>query len=201
MKTDEEKKKLKQIANKLYREKNKEKIRLINLEYRKKTNYDAKYYEKNSELIKNKRKNFYIRNKEKICLRQKNYTQNNILKIQTYYKNKELTSPIFKLKKNIRSLIRNSFYYRNFNKKSKTVEILGCSYEEFKIYLESKFESWMSWENRGWYNGEHNYGWDIDHIIPLDTAITEEDVIRLNHYTNLQPLCSYINRVIKKNNI
>ena len=59
----------------------------------------------------------------------------------------------------------------------------------------------MSWENKGLYNGELNYGWDIDHIIPLDTAKTEEDVIRLNHYSNLQPLCSKINRDIKKNNL
>ena len=53
-------------------------------------------------------------------------------------------------------------------------------------------------KNRGLYNGELNYGWDIDHIIPISSAITEEDIIRLNHYTNLQPLCAYINRVIKK---
>lgn len=56
----------------------------------------------------------------------------------------------------------------------------------------------MTWENYGKYNGELNYGWDIDHIIPLTTAKTEDDVIRLSHYTNLRPLCSYTNRVIKK---
>ena len=42
---------------------------------------------------------------------------------------------------------------------------------------------------------------DIDHIIPLSSAKTEEDIIRLNHYTTLQPLCSYTNRYIKKNNL
>jgi len=56
----------------------------------------------------------------------------------------------------------------------------------------------MSWENRGLYNGELDYGWDIDHIIPLCTVETEEDIVRLNHYTNLQPLCSYKNRVVKR---
>ena len=55
----------------------------------------------------------------------------------------------------------------------------------------------MTWENRGLYNGELDYGWDIDHIVPICSAKTEEDVIKLNHYTNLQPLCSYTNRVIK----
>jgi len=52
----------------------------------------------------------------------------------------------------------------------------------------------------GLYNGEFNYGWDIDHIIPISTAKTEDDVYKLNYYTNLQPLCSKINRYIKKNN-
>ena len=59
----------------------------------------------------------------------------------------------------------------------------------------------MTWENWGKYNGELNYGWDIDHIIPLSSAKTEDDIIRLNHYTNLQPLCSYTNRHIKRDKI
>ena len=68
-----------------------------------------------------------------------------------------------------------------------------------KLYLENKFEPWMNWDNRGLYNGEFNYGWDIDHIIPISSAESEEDLIHLNHYTNLQPLCSKVNRDIKRN--
>ena len=59
----------------------------------------------------------------------------------------------------------------------------------------------MNWDNKGNPKDgilELNKTWDIDHIIPISTAITEEDIIRLNHYTNLQPLCSYYNRNIKK---
>jgi hypothetical protein len=80
----------------------------------------------------------------------------------------------------------------------KTYEILGCTYEEFKNHIELKFEPWMDWDNHGLYNGEKCFGWDLDHIIPLSSAKTEEDVISLNHYSNLQPLCSYVNRVIKR---
>ena len=58
----------------------------------------------------------------------------------------------------------------------------------------------MTFGIRGLYNGELNYGWDIDHIIPTHIAKTEEELIGLNHYTNLQPLCSHINRNIKKGN-
>jgi hypothetical protein len=82
-----------------------------------------------------------------------------------------------------------------------TEEIIGCSYEFLLKYLESKFEKWMTWENYGKYNGEFNYGWDIDHIIPLSSAFNEVDLLKLNHYSNLQPLCSLINRNIKKSKI
>ena len=106
-----------------------------------------------------------------------------------------------KLKKRIRSAISNILKERGFRKKSKTLEILGCNIDDFKLHLESKFENWMNWNNRGLYNGELNYGWDIDHIIPVSYAKNEEELLLLNHYTNLQPLCSKMNRDIKKNNI
>jgi hypothetical protein len=38
----------------------------------------------------------------------------------------------------------------------------------------------MNWSNRNL--------WHIDHIIPLASAKTEEEMIKLCHYTNLQPL-------------
>ena len=41
----------------------------------------------------------------------------------------------------------------------------------------------------------------LDHVVPLSTAKKEEDIIKLNHYTNLQPLCSKINRDIKKDKV
>ena len=59
----------------------------------------------------------------------------------------------------------------------------------------------MNWDNYGKYNGQTDFGWDIDHIIPLDTAQTIEEIIKLNHHTNLQPLCSKVNRDIKRNKI
>ena len=43
------------------------------------------------------------------------------------------------------------------------------------------------------------YGWDLDHIIPVSSAKSEDEIIKLNHYTNFQPLDSYINRKIKRN--
>jgi hypothetical protein len=48
----------------------------------------------------------------------------------------------------------------------------------------------MTWENHGRYTGNYNETWQIDHIIPISNGLSEEEVINLNHYTNLRPLCS-----------
>ena len=53
---------------------------------------------------------------------------------------------------------------------------------QLKDHLEKQFTSGMNWNN----NTLH--GWHVDHIIPLSSAKTLDDVERLCHYTNLQPL-------------
>lgn len=68
----------------------------------------------------------------------------------------------------------------------------------FIKYIESKFEPWMTWDNYGKYNGEENFGWDLDHIIPISVANSIKDVLNLSHYTNIQPLCSRVNRDVKR---
>ena len=92
------------------------------------------------------------------------------------------------------SLISICIRRRGFTKSSKTCEILGCDWDTLKEHFEKQFDDKMSWENHGTY-------WDIDHIIPVSSAKTEEDIIRLNHYTNLQPLESYYNRYVKRNKV
>ena len=193
--TPDELKVAKKLARKKYVLKNKDKVESQQKKWRDKNpdkvnTYVKNYSKNNPNKIRENRKKYYLINKEKEI---KNYNE--------YRINRKITDKLFKLKSNIRCLISNSFKKNKFKKTSKTANILGCTYEEFKIHLESKFESWMNWNNKGLYNGIENYGWDIDHIIPLSTANTEDDVIKLNHYTNLQPLCSKVNRDIKKNNI
>ena len=192
------KRRKKREYEKKYREMNPEKVAARSKKYREDKKIKIKeghkrYYEKNKEKILEKhklrdRKKYYEINRDSIREYQREY--------QKEYCRKKYTNDIERIKHNITSLIRISIKKNNNGEKLK--KILGCSIFEFKLYLESKFETWMNWENRGLYNGELNYGWDLDHIIPLNSATTEEDIIRLNHYTNFQPLCSYQNRYVKK---
>jgi len=191
------------IDNKERIHKYKKQYRIDNIEFVSES--DKKYYSKNKERIRENQSKYYLENKEEVRLIQKEYRENNrellTIKNREYAKtqyNKKKSDPLFKTKQICRGMIGNSLRLNGYTKNSKTEDILGISFEDFKLYLESKFESWMNWENHGKFkSGELNYGWDVDHIIPLDSAEAEDDIIKLNHYTNLQPLCSYTNRHIK----
>jgi hypothetical protein len=166
----------------------------------------SKYQKNNLEKSREYSKKYKFKNKSKFRSREYMDTINarNREKYKNglrYKRNKRNKTEFEKFLNSIRNSILNSFKRNGYKKMSKTCEILGCTFEEFKLHIESKFEPWMSWENRGLFNGELNFGWDIDHIIPISTAKKDEDLIRLNHYTNLQPLCSYVNRVIKRNRL
>lgn len=156
------------------------------------------YLLKNKEVITKKKKEYYEQNKEYLKSKARQYQNENKEKLRIKERKKYSENPLFRLKVRTKNMIGKALKESSFQKLSKTEQILGCTYNEFKTHLETQFESWMSWDNYGLYNGESNYGWDIDHIIPLKTATCEADIIRLNHYTNLQPLCSYYNRIIKR---
>lgn len=103
-----------------------------------------------------------------------------------------------KIKQNVMSSVMNSFTKAGFKKQNTITDIIGCSFEDFMNHIENQFEHWMNWENYGKYNGDFNFGWDFDHKIPTTSALNEADILKINHYTNFQPLCSKINREIKK---
>lgn len=177
-------------ANKAYRLKNA--IRIKNIKAERKDVSKIKvassaYYLKNKELLNNKSKIYQEKNKD--ALREKSRKRN---------LERRKKDDVFKLSCNIRRLIQLSFKSKGICKNTKTEKILGCSVSYFKNHLESKFSEWMNWNNYGLFNNEFNHGWDIDHIIPISTAKTEYDLLKLNHYSNLQPLCSKYNRQVKK---
>lgn len=196
----------KKEQSKIYRELNKDLIKQYRLTYKEigKENLPIYLLNNKIELAKNRKEN-EIKTKERIREYHKNYEKINKDKIRKNANIRKVARKkidlVYKLSCNIRCLISNSFKNKKYRKNTKTIQILNCSVNDFKLHLESKFESWMTWDNYGLYNGELNYGWDIDHIIPISSAIIEEDVVKLNHYTNLQPLCSKINRDVKRNNL
>ena len=69
----------------------------------------------------------------------------------------------------------------------KITDMLGCSINDLQNHIENKFSDEMNW-------GNHGIVWEIDHIIPISSDITKEGFIKLNHYTNLQPLLCEDNR-------
>jgi hypothetical protein len=220
----ENKEKIK-IRNKIKNEKNKEYFKEYFLKNDTKK-HRIKYFEKNKDKINesnrkrrenNKEKvNEYLRewrrlNKEKLKQyseknkeTNKRYITNNLDKVRErrnkYFRERKNNDPLFKLSCNLRTLICLSLTNNGYSKNTKSYDILGISFDELLLHFEGLFKNWMTWDNYGKHNGEYNYGWDIDHIIPLSSAKNEEEIIKLNHYTNLQPLCSKINREIKKDN-
>ena len=163
---------------------------------------ESDLYYLNIEKIKIKQKNYRNENVDKIRLNKKAYYSKVKNKRNDYIKNRIKNDYIFSLKLTISKNINNKLKRFLKNKKDRnTFDILGCSLEEFITYLESKFEKRMTWDNKGLYNGEKNYGWDLDHIIPMCSAKTEDEIYKLNHYSNFQPLCSKINRDVKWKNI
>jgi hypothetical protein len=180
----------------IYRLNNKEAVNNSRKLYYKNNKEKWKEYEENKkEILKEKKRVYYLNNKEK----RKEY--NRLNREKRNIKRSLITDKLYRIKNSIRSSIGRSIRNKGYVKSIRTQEILGCSFNEFYSYLESNFEDWMNWDNYGLYNGEFNYGWDIDHIIPLNEVIIEVDILKLNHYTNLQPLCSKINRDIKKDKI
>ena len=101
-----------------------------------------------------------------------------------YQKKRRTIDPLYKLSGNIRNLIYHSIRNQGYNKTSKTHNILGCSFEQLQQHLEIS-----CLENYGVLPSDMDpIGLHIDHIIPASSATTEQELLALNHFTNLQYL-------------
>jgi hypothetical protein len=145
--------------DKLYRKNNRDKV----------LNASKKYDDSNRlELNRKARERYVIDKPSKIAYSIK--YQNERYKKDAFYATKH------KLRTRLQSAFRVSSWYKNTG----TTKMLGCNYEVAFNHIEKQFIKGMNWENRTL--------WHIDHIIPLASAKTEEELIKLCHYTNLQPL-------------
>jgi len=201
--TDEKKEKrnkwrIENNYNKIYYTLNKEKEKNRKKEYRIKYPEKTKeYIIKNKEILSEKSKIYYQNNKEKKLVYSKKYLQNNKErknKNQKNLRNTYIKNPIYKLRYSMKERIRGYLKSHNLIKNNKTFKIIGINPSELKIYLENKFQEGMSWDNYGL------HGWHIDHIIPISSGRNKEELYKLFHYTNLQPLWA-IDNLRKSNKI
>ena len=174
------------VKSKIYRQEHKDEIR----------ERDKRYNEAHKEQIAERRKiwarehaeqlaernkKYRAENAERISQRRKEYAKKNRKRITKYYLDKRATDPLFKLSTQIRGLIRISLKKKGYGKDTHTYEILGCDYKTLWAHLK---QTWLKNYGQEW-DGEDYH---IDHIVPLATAKTEQEVKDLCYYKNLQLL-------------
>lgn len=170
-----------------YRIKNADKLKAYNAEHREeRSEYNKKYRIEHLEEINKRTKAYREANKDLVREQRRISNQKHKDRIYAYRKEynkmKMETDEMYRFKTKIRNFINKSFKRQNFTKNNGTFDLVGCNPQELKDYLYKTF-----YDNYGYeYDGKEDV--HIDHIIPLATAETEDDVKRLCHYTNLQLL-------------
>jgi len=99
--------------------------------------------------------------------------------------------PLYRLAKNTRVMTIQAFKNKGYSRNTKTYKLIGCSFDDLKSHIESKFTKGMTWKNAG--------EWEVDHILPLSSARNRDELLKLCHYTNTQPLWMIDNRRKKDN--
>lgn len=170
-------------------------------EYRKKTyerakEYHRQYRKNNIEHIRKRQREYYHKNKDKHRVWKKRWEETHQEELKAYRKrygkeNREKINkkaierlhndPIHKMKEQTRNMVRYALRSKGHRKTSRTAEIVGCDLDTLCEHL---FATWEKNYGTKW-NGEEYH---IDHIVPLATAKTDEDIVKLCHYTNLQLL-------------
>lgn len=148
-------------------------------------NRNKKYYYSNKELILEKKKQqhkIYYEEKRKPYNQRPEIKQRDNEYMKTYSR----STPEKHLATNVRCSISMRLREINSVKDEKTLNIVGLNnWEEFKKHIENQFIEGMNWDN---YGNKIETDWSIDHIIPISTATTLDEVKKLNHYTNLRPM-------------
>jgi hypothetical protein len=93
---------------------------------------------------------------------------------------------LFQLRCRLRSRTFIAFRQKGFSKDSKTADMLGCSWDELKEHIEKQFARGMCWERFDEI--------EVDHVIPVASAKTKEELVKLFRFENLQPLWWWENR-------
>lgn len=166
---------------------------------------ERKYSNNWNNTHKKQQHEWYLVNKERLNKRRKEYyleTREHTLEVNREWERThkaERKKYLKSWKKKYNSILEHRIVDRLRNrincalkgrrKADHTKELIGCSVEFLKIWLELQFQPGMSWENYGF------YGWHVDHIIPCCQFNLTDPVQQkiCFHYTNLQPLWAYDN--------
>lgn len=127
-------------------------------------------------------KTHYQKNKQHIKEYIKKYRKENKSKRNKYEKERRKNDPQFRITNNLRKRTYMGIISQGGTKSASTQELLGCSFDYIRIYIESQFIEGMSWENYP--------DWEIDHIRPMASFdLTDPEQQRqCCHYSNLRPL-------------
>lgn len=141
-----------------------------------------KWFKENPERAAATNKLWKLKNAEKLMRLGILWRKRNRNKISFKENERRHTDLEFKLRKSLRGRIYSAI--RNNQRAGSAVKDIGCTVPELKKYLESKFQSGMTWDNWSF------RGWHIDHIKPLSSfdLTNREQFLQACHYTNLQPL-------------
>lgn len=148
------------------------------------TQKTKEYNSNNPERIKELGKKYRKNNTEKVKSYNKHYKNKNRKHINEHLNLKRKNDINFRLRQNLSSRILTAIKLISGIKSASTIELLGCSVEEVRAYLENQFLPGMSWDNHS------KHGWHIDHIRPCASFdLTDPEQQRqCFHYSNLQPL-------------
>lgn len=171
---------------KKYGDNHKEERKEYNKEYNETHKEELKLYrETNKEEISEYAKEYNITHRVEKAKNYNKYYNNNKAKIREYEKIRRQTNILCRSSKSLRCLVAAAFRNMGFEKNSRTHKILGELYDICTDYLIlTGFANYDDFTIEDFLAGKYH----IDHIIPLSTAKTIEDVIRLNHISNLQLL-------------
>jgi hypothetical protein len=142
------------------------------------------YYRDNVETRKEYNKQYWATNKDKLSQYSKRYVNEHKEMIREWkynYEKEKLAKDIqYKLSKTLRTRLRCAL--QGNSKAGSAVRDLGCTIEEFRKYIEDKFQEGMSWDNHGL--------WHLDHIKPLALfdLTDREQLCEACNYSNIQPL-------------
>lgn len=178
--------------NKKWCDNNKERVKKLQKNRNKEIakEYQKQHYRTNKEITKVNSKEYYKQNKDKI----KEYYRKNRdtinKKNNEWQKKRRINDPLFRLRNNINNSINNAFKRSGYSKKAKIATIIGCDFTQLKAHLIMTFEINYCIE---WCDNYLPYV-SIDHIYSTSKAVSEQHLIELNHYSNLQYLFKPYNK-------